>query len=550
MIESLAESLRELPAYLGGHMALSMAALGVGLAISLPLGILTSLRPRLAELVLAVAGVVQTVPSLALLALMVPLLGGKIGFVPAFLALTLYSILPILSGTIVGIRGVDPAMTEAALGLGMSPGQMLFRVQLPLAAPVILAGVRTATVLVVGTATLATPVGYTTLGNLIFQGLEMNDQAVIVLGCLLAALLAVALDQLVHLLEHAARSRSRTQAQVAAAGLVLVIAGGLSVPIARLLSPPRNQVVVGSGPFTEQHVLSEVLKDTLEPAGFAVDQRKGMGESIQFLSLRDGKIDCCVNYTGNIWTTLMHRKDVADRVTTLDETTRYLRERYGVVCIGPLGFENAYALAMRRDKAERHGIRTVADLVAHAPGWRIAGDLQFFGRPEWNAVRKGYGLKFREARPMDPTLMYAAVARGAVDVVSAYTSDGRIKALDLVVLEDPRHAFPPYDAVLLLSPQAARRPPCIATLRPLIGTISVDLMREANRRVDVERQTVRRAAENLLRASSGGGGGTGASKHPDPPPQAGRDVGPPPPLARGRRGGAESAHGGVSCIPS
>jgi osmoprotectant transport system permease protein len=190
---------------------------------------------------------------------------------------------------------------------------------------------------------------------------------------------------------------------------------------------------------------------------------------------------------------------------------------------------------MRRDKAERHGIRTVADLAAHAPGWRIAGDLQFFGRPEWNAVRKGYGLRFREARPMDPTLMYAAVARGAVDVVSAYTSDGRIKALDLVVLEDPKHAFPPYDAVLLVSPQAARRPQCVAALRPLIGTISVDLMREANRRVDVERQSVRRAAENLLRAGSGNGGGAGDKPHPHPgpPEQAARDV-----------------RGGGRCIPS
>ena len=151
MIEHLAEVLRDLPAYLGGHMLLSMAAMVVGLAISLPLGVVAVRRPRLAEMLLAIAGIVQTVPSLALLALMVPLLGGRIGFLPAFLALTLYSILPILSATIVGIRGVDPSMTEAALGLGMSERQMLFRVQLPLAAPVIIAGIRTSTVLVVGT---------------------------------------------------------------------------------------------------------------------------------------------------------------------------------------------------------------------------------------------------------------------------------------------------------------------------------------------------------------------------------------------------------------
>jgi osmoprotectant transport system permease protein len=244
-----------------------------------------------------------------------------------------------------------------------------------------------------------------------------------------------------------------------------------------------------------------VLKETLEPAGFSVDQRKGMGESIQFLSLRDGKIDCCVNYTGNIWTTLMRRKGVADRATTLEETARFLHDRYGVACLGTLGFENAYALAMRRDLAERHGIRTLADLAAHAPRFSIAGDLQFFGRPEWSAVRRSYGLTFRAARPMDPTLMYAAAARGTVDVVAAYTSDGRIKAFDLVVLDDPKQAFPPYDAVLLVSPKAARRPRFIAALAPLIGAIPVDLMREANRRVDVDRQTVRHAAEALRKDS-------------------------------------------------
>ncbi len=497
MIEHLAEILSDLPDYLGKHMLLSMAALVVGLATSIPLGVAAVRRPRLAEVMLSIAGVVQTVPSLALLALMVPLLGRRIGFPPAFLALTFYSVLPILSATIVGIRGVDPSMTEAALGLGMSARQMLFRVQLPLAAPVIVAGIRTSTVLVVGTATLATPVGYKTLGNFIFEGLEMNDQSVIIVGCVLAAVLAVAMDQLIRLLELASRHRNGAWTWIAAVGISLLTIGGMSRPIGRVLAPPHNPVVISSGPFTEQHILSEVLKGTLTAANFTVDQRKGMGESIQFLSLRDGSVDCCVNYTGNIWTTLMKRRDVADPATTLEETSRFLRDRYGVVCLGTLGFENSYALTMRRDKAERYGIRTVADLAAHAPGWVIAGDLQFFGRHEWARVRERYGLTFRETRSMDPSLMYEAVSRGSVDVVSAYTSDGRITAYDLVVLQDPRRAFPPYDAVMLVSHRAAGRPDLVGALRPLVGAIPVSEMRKANRRVDVERQTVRRAAGEL-----------------------------------------------------
>jgi osmoprotectant transport system permease protein len=497
MMNQLIELLHQLPTRLGGHMLLSLTALSIGLAISVPLGIVASRRARLAELTLGFAGVVQTIPSLALLALMVPLLG-EIGFVPAFVALTLYSILPILANTILGIKGVDPALTEAARGLGMSERQMLFRVQLPLAAPVIIGGIRTATVLVVGTATLATPVGETTLGNYIFQGLETRSHFGTVFGCVLAALLAIVMDQLVRLLEVAARRRSLPLAWGGAAGLVLVLAGGLYEPIAKLFSHRVDAVVVGSGPFTEQHILSEVLALQLRAAGFDVEQHKGMGETIQFEALCRGKIDCYVDYSGSIWALEMKRTEVADPKTTIDEATRFLRERFGVVCLGSLGFEDAYAFAMRRSEARRYGIRTVGDLAGRRRKWKVGSDHQFFGRPEWVQVRDSYGLKDVETVAMDPTLMYGAVAEGAVDVIAAYTSDGRIKAYDLVLLEDPKRAFPPYDAILLVSPEAARKPGFLDALRPLVGAISLEAMQEANRRVDVEEQSPEQAGKELF----------------------------------------------------
>lgn len=497
MTESLMPLVQRLPDYLGGHMLLSVSALAVGLAMSVPLGVLASRRPRLAEALLGTAGVLQTVPTLALLVLMVPLLNGLIGFAPAFVALTLYSILPILANTVIGIRGVDPSLVEAARGLGMSERQMLHRVQLPLAAPVILAGIRTATVLVVGTATLATPVGGLSLGNYIFAGLEMNDMTATVFGCVLAALLAVGMDQLVRLLEVAARRRSRRLALAAGGGLALVLAGGLYGPVARLFAPPAP--VIASAPFTEQHILSEVLRDRLERAGFRVDQRPGMGETIQFLGLRHNQIDCCVNYTGNVWATLMRRHDVASPAVTLAETSRFLREKYGVVCLGRLGFANAYVLAMPRRRAAALGIRSIADLAPHAPGFAIAADVQFFERAEWARAQALYDLAFRRQRAMDPALMYEAVATGGVDVICAYSSDGRLTERDLVILDDPRQAFPPYDAVLLLSARAAADAELRAALAPLVGAIDVAAMRRANRRVDAEAQSPRTAADELLR---------------------------------------------------
>jgi osmoprotectant transport system permease protein len=520
--EQLIECFRKLPDLLGGHMLLSMTALAVGLVISLPLGLLASRKPRLAEAALGVAGVVQTVPSLALLVLMVPLLGGAIGFWPAFVALIFYSVLPILANTVVGIREVDPTLTEAACGLGMSDRQVLYRVQLPLALPVIIGGIRTATVLVVGTATLVTPVGGVSLGNYIFGGLATLNYVATVFGCVFAALLAIALDQLIRLLEKAARERNRRLALAGAAGLLLVLAGGLYGPIVRLFTPPPQ--VVASAPFSEQYILSEVMKTKLEAAGFTVDQREGISEGVQFLALQTGKIDCCVNYTGNVWAIRMKRTDSASRQVVYDETSRFLREEYGIVCLGRLGFENAYALAMRPDRAralmgpdpQEWTLAALAE-ASRRENLTLAADLQFFERPEWPRVRDTYGLRFHKARGMEPTLMYQAVKEGTVDVICAYTSDGRIDAFHLVLLKDPEHAFPPYDAVLLASSEAAARPGFVEALRPLLGRIDIDAMREANYRVDARHWSPQAAAQGLLKRV-----GPGHPRAGTPLPDAGR----------------------------
>lgn len=501
MSESLADRFAELPGYLGGHLLLSISALLVGLAISLPLGIWVSRGTKRAELALGVAGVIQTIPSLALLALMVPLLGGMIGFVPAFIALTLYSILPALSGTITGMRGVDPGLIEAARGLGMNDRQVLWRVQLPLALPVIISGIRTATVLVVGTATLVTPVGGRGLGNYIFQGLETRDHVSTVFGCVVAALVAVAMDQLIRLLELAARHRSRIKAWTGAVGLLLFLGAGLYYPLSLLWLPRANLVTIGSGPFTEQYILSEVLANELRGTGFAVDQHKAMGETIQFEALCHSQIDCCVDYAGNIWALVMKRTEFLDGPAMVQEITRYLAERHGVVCLGSLGFENKYALAMSDRLAGARGISTIEDLKKHPDLQReIAGDMQIFTRPEWRELTKRYQLKFAKQSPMEPSLMYGAVGKGPLQVICAYSSDGRVPAMHLRLLRDPEQVFPPYDAILLLSPKAAQKPGLKAALEPLTragGALDLATMQEANRLVDVDKQRVSHAAAHI-----------------------------------------------------
>src|ERR1700744_6696654 len=178
------EAMTHLPDYLGNHVRVSVTALALGLAVSLPLAIIARNRPVLRGPLLGFASIVQTVPGLALLALFYPLLlalaelslswfgvgFSAFGFLPAVLALALYSMLPVLRNTITGLRGVDPAVLEAAQGVGMTPWQSLFTVELPLALPVMMAGIRTAAVWGIGAATLSTPIGQTSLGKTNFAG--------------------------------------------------------------------------------------------------------------------------------------------------------------------------------------------------------------------------------------------------------------------------------------------------------------------------------------------------------------------------------------------
>ena len=241
--------------------------------------------------------------------------------------------------------------------------------------------------------------------------------------------------------------------------------------------------MIGAKPFTEQYVLAALIEQRLAAHGLSAQRRDGLGSAVIFNALAAGDIDAYVDYSGTIWANEMHRSDVKPRADVLAEVSRWLETTHGIRLLGSLGFENAYALAMPRARAEKLGIHSIADLAAHAGDLSIAGDYEFFERPEWKAIRDAYGLHFRAAAHHAVGLHVSRRRpRGDVDVVSAYTSDGRIAQFDLTVLDDPKHAIPPYDAILLLSPKRAHDEALIAALKPLIGAIPVDLMRAANLR--------------------------------------------------------------------
>ena len=502
----MSEQLALLPGYLTAHLQLTLFALLVGTAFSIPVGVLLTRRRWLEQPVLAVASAIQTIPSLALLAVMVPALAAigfrSIGFLPAFIGLVLYSILPILRGTVTGLETVDAAVVEAARSVGMTPGQRFRRVEFPLALPVIVAGIRTATVWTVGIATLSTPVGAPSLGNYIFSGLQTRNFTAVLVGSVAAAALALFLDALVRALGATILRRRQGWTAIILVVFALLYAYTVVSFTRGVRGSDRGRVMVGAKTFTEQYILSHILSQQIRDlTGTPVEVVASLGSTVAFDALRSGEIDVYVDYSGTIWATIMRRDTVpASRADVLAEVRRFLTERDGVEVVGALGFENAYTLAMRRPQAERLGIVRIGDLARYAPRMVIGGDYEFFGRPEWAAIRETYGLVFERLRTMDASLMYQAVVSGDVDVISAFSTDGRIAAFDLTVLEDDRGAIPPYDSVILAGPRLVHdRPEVIAVLRRLTGTIDAERMRRMNFAVDQNGADPANVAEAFLR---------------------------------------------------
>jgi len=316
-----------------------------------------------------------------------------------------------------------------------------------------------------------------------------------------AAVLALTLDGLVRALGAAvlARKRSSLVAILAVFGLLYAHASIAFVASATRTGPAR--IVVGAKTFTEQYIIAGILSRTIANAtGNQVDVASSLGSTVAFDALRSGDIDAYVDYTGTIWATIMKRDaSSVDRDTVLREVGRYLKDEQGIEVVGTLGFENAYAMAMRRAHAADLKVRSLTDLARYASQLAVGGDYEFFDRPEWRAIQERYGLRFREQRSMDPSLMYQAVANSQVDLIGAFSTDGRIAALDLVLLEDERHAIPPYDAVILAGARLVREhPDATAALRALSGTIDADRMRRMNLAVDQDGKSPEAVAADFV----------------------------------------------------
>ncbi len=488
-------------------LVLTLVPVAAAIVLAIPLAVLVRERPPLRTALIGLSTIVQTVPSLAMLAFLLPLLG--IGKPPAVVALTLYAILPILQNTITGLRDLPKDVLEAAAGMGFSPFQRLRWVELPLALPIIMSGVRTATVICVGIATLATFIGAGGLGDFINRGLILSRTDLLLIGAGFAALLALALD---FALETAGlafspgrKNRGALRWRFGVLTIFAALFGALLAGPGRSQGDPRERTIrIATKNFTEQLILGEILKQWIEErTDLKVELKQGLGGTlICHQALLKGEIDLYVEYTGTALQTILkeQRSEGASATNVFALVEEAYAEQFSCRVFPSFGFENTYAIAVQREKARGAGWQSISDLGPAAPAMLAGFTAEFIERSDGlPGLRTSYGLRFKRVVDLLPDLMYSALAEGEVDVICAFSTDGRILKHDLQVLTDNRGFFPPYEACpVARSEILTRHPELAAALLELRDTIDAATMTRLNNEAYSQQKTPAEIAEAFL----------------------------------------------------
>lgn len=493
-------------------MYLSLLSIAIAIVISVPLGIYLTRHRKIADSIIGVAGVFQTIPSLALLVFLVPFIGT--GKLPAIIALTVYGLLPILRNTYLGIIGVERSAIEAGVGMGMTNRQVLWMVELPLSLRVIMGGIRTATVLIIGVATIAGLIGAGGLGDLIFRGLQTYNTGLILAGAIPSALLAIIFDYLLKVLEadvtpqglHGSKkgnkNKSRIRIWIIAAIIVLV---PLSTVIANFSNGKGGEdtITITGKNFTEQEIMVYVMGHLIEEhTDLKVNYESFLGGTAPaFEGVNTGNYDMYMEYTGTGLLSILKEDMVSDPDEAYDIVKKKFKEDYNLVWLEPFGFNNTYTLTLRKEDAEKYNIQTISDLKKMAPELTLGSEPEFLEREDgYPGLIDTYGIEFKDTQAMDSGIMYSAIKNGDVDVIDAFSTDGRIPAFDLEVLEDDQNFFPPYYATPVIRAETLEKHPKLEeVLGMLVGKIDNEKMQELNARVDIDKEQYEDVAVDFLK---------------------------------------------------
>lgn len=494
----VAKNSREIATALFQHIEISLIAMVITILIGVPLAIVLINHRRVGEIILQIAGIIQTIPSLAVLGILIPFVG--IGTLPAVIALVLYAMMPVFQNSYAGLTNIDPVLLEAADALGVSRRFKLFRIQVPLAMPMILSGIRIAFVLVIGTATLAALIGGGGLGTYILLGIQTNNNAALIVGAVLAAILALLASLLIKVL-------SRVPFKKLVLGILIMglLVAGVGVG-RKLWTKPVETITIAGKLGAEPEILIHLYQDLIQEENPHVTvklKRNFGGTSFLFKALQARQVDVYPEFTGTVLQSLVKQPDSISRQPkrTYQDAKKDLRAQFNMTYLAPMKYQNTYALTVRAATAKKYHLKTIADLARVGTQLNGAFDPDFYQQKDgYPGLIKAYHLTLKSVRTMEPALRYQALANGRVDVTDAYTTDPQIQQYHLVTLQDSRAFFPPYQgAPLMLTSFAKQHPKVVTALNRLAGKITATEMREMNYDVVVKHQKAATVARRYLK---------------------------------------------------
>lgn len=485
--------------------------------IGIPLGVAAHRNTQARTGILAIVGIAQTIPSLAMLALLLPLLG--IGKPPAIAALTLYALLPITQNTLVGLSNTPASTLEAARGMGFNSRQSLFQIEIPLAFPVILGGIRTATVTCVGVATLSTFIGAGGLGDFISRGLSLNNISLLCLGAGSAAFLALGLDGMLEAISQWARPGRNVRISCirkAYIGVFLLILGAVyfytppqhrNSELASVSIPADTPIIrVGGKNFTEQMILAELVAQQIENVtGYQVERQFNLGGTIIcHNALINDEIDLYVEYTGTALTAILKQElqpDDRRSERLIQRINDFYTQEFQCRFLKPLGFNNTYAIMVKESVGSQLGWNKISDLQNVASDLKAGFNSEFSEREDgYPGLSEAYLLKFGYIQNLAPELIYPAIDSGQVDLICGFSTDGKIPAYHLRILEDDRNFFPPYEAVPVARMETLKQFPKIEeALLDLEGLINDSDMQRLNQQAEAGAQGIPEIVRDYLK---------------------------------------------------
>lgn len=493
---------------LGQHLYLSIVSVLIAIIVGIPLGILISREPKLSKPVIGTTNVIQAVPSLALLGFLIPFIG--IGSTPAIVMVVLYSLLPIVKNTYTGLTNIDGDILEAAKGIGLTKSQTMRKVQLPLAFPMIMAGIRISAVTAVGLMTIAAFVGAGGLGYLVFSGVQTVDNNMILAGAIPACILALLIDFIVGKLESSlsytskkrptsTKGKSSKKWLIGIASILLIFAGAFTL---YSKANAEDKIVIGSKNFSEQLILGNMVADLIEnKTDIQVERKLNLGGSqVAFSALNKGDIDIYVEYTGTGLVNILKKNPESNPDKVYSMVQKEFNQKYGIQLLKPIGFNNTYALAVRQDTAEQYGLNSISDLAKVSNNLVMGPTLEFPNRDDGLiGLKKAYNLNFKDVKAVDGGLRYTALDKHKSDVIDAFSTDGLLEAFHLKVLKDDKNFFPPYYAVPIIKQETLKKHPELQkTINSLAGKLTDEKMRELNYKVDSLKQSPAKVAKEFL----------------------------------------------------